>query len=83
MSQFKTILKSEAIMKKSKFKPQFLVDETGKTTAVLLDVNAYEALLEELEDAHDIKRAQKIMSKKPKFHSLEDVEKSIASKSKR
>ena len=53
-------------MKKQKFQPKFLVNEDGKTVAVQLDIKAYEAFLEELEDLHDVKRAEKIIAKKPK-----------------
>jgi PHD/YefM family antitoxin component YafN of YafNO toxin-antitoxin module len=69
-------------MKKQKFQPKFLVGEDGKVFAVQLDVAAYEALMEELEDMHDIERAEKIMAKKPKMHTLEEVKKSLLIKGK-
>lgn len=69
-------------MKKQKFQPKFLVNEEGKRVAVQLDINAYEALLEELEDSHDVKRAEKIMAKKPKTHTLEKLERSFLGKRK-
>jgi PHD/YefM family antitoxin component YafN of YafNO toxin-antitoxin module len=34
---------------------RFVVDEHGKRTAVLLDIEAYEALLEVLEELEDIR----------------------------
>ena len=36
-----------------KAKPKYVVDEHGKKTAVVLDVAAYEALLQHLEDLED------------------------------
>jgi hypothetical protein len=67
-------------MKKQKFQPKFLVNEAGKTVAVQLDIKAYEAFLEELEDAHDVKRAEKIIAKNPKTHTLKELEKSLLGK---
>ena len=64
-------------MKKLKFQPKFLVNEEGKRVAVQLDIKAYNALLEELEDYHDVRRAEKIMGKKTKTHTLEELEKSL------
>jgi hypothetical protein len=62
--------------KQKKFQPRFLVDEVGKTVAVQLDIKAYEALLEELEDAYDIKRAEKIIAKKTKTYTFAQLERS-------
>ncbi|KKQ32787.1 MAG: hypothetical protein US49_C0005G0006 [candidate division TM6 bacterium GW2011_GWF2_37_49] len=69
-------------MKKQKFQPKFLVNEGGKTVAVQLDIKAYEAMLEELEDAYDVKRAEKIMSKKNKTHTIDEIERSFLGKRK-
>ena len=38
-------------------------------------------LLEELEDAYDVKRAEKIMAKKPRTHTLEELERALLGKS--
>ncbi len=65
-------------MKKQKFQPRFLVDENGKPVAVQLDIKSYEALIEELEDFYDVKKAEKILSKKTKTHTFEDLEKSLS-----
>jgi len=35
--------------------PQFLVDDLGNKTSVLLSISDYEALLEEIEDAEDVR----------------------------
>ena len=69
-------------MKKQKFQPKFLINEEGKRVAVQLDINAYNALLEELEDYYDVKRAEKIMGKKTKTHTLEELERSLLGKRK-
>jgi len=69
-------------MKKQKFQPKFLVDENGKPVAVQLDIKAYKALLEELEDLYDVRQAKKIMAKKPKTHTLEELERSLLGKRK-
>jgi hypothetical protein len=69
-------------MKKQKFQPKFLVNEDGKPIAVQLDIKAYEALMEELEDSYDVKRAEKIMAKKFKTHTLEELEQSLLGKRK-
>ena len=69
-------------MKKKKFQPVFLVNKEGTPIAVQLDIKEYEALLEEVEDAYDIKRAEKIIVKKGKTHTLEDLEKKFLNKRK-
>ncbi len=35
--------------------PQFLVDDLGNKTSVLLSISDYEALLEEIEDVEDVR----------------------------
>jgi len=69
-------------MKKEKFNPQFLVNKSGTPIAVQLDIKSYRALIEELEDKHDIERAEKIISTKSKYHSLADIEKKFSGKRK-
>ncbi|MBP6236620.1 MAG: hypothetical protein KA270_13940 [Saprospiraceae bacterium] len=41
--------------------PQFLVDDLGNRTSVLLSLSDYEALLEEVEDAEDTKLFEESM----------------------
>jgi hypothetical protein len=72
----------EKYMKKKKFQPKFLVGEDGKKVGVLLDIAFYEALIEELEDFYDAERAEKIMAKKLKLHTFDEVKKSLFSKAK-
>ena len=62
-------------MKKRKIKPNFLFDNAGKCIAVQIDIKIYEALLEELEDARDVKDAERIMAKKGKTRTLKEIEK--------
>jgi hypothetical protein len=69
-------------MKKDKFQPKYLVDKGGKTIAVQLDIKSYKALLEEAEDRIDVRRAEKIMAKKGKTHTLAELEKSLLKKKK-
>lgn len=69
-------------MKKQKFQPKFLVNENGKPVAVQLDIKSYEALIGELEDFYDVKRAEKILSKKHKTYTLEELERSLLGKGK-
>ena len=45
--------------------PQFIVDENGNKTAVILDLKFFNKLLEELEDLYDIAEAEKIIKKEP------------------
>ena len=70
-------------MKKQKFQPKFLVNEQGKPVAVQLDIKAYQALIEELEDTYDIKKAEEIMAKNPKTYTLKEIEATLLKKSKR
>jgi hypothetical protein len=62
-------------MRIRKIRPKFLFDNAGKCIAVQIDIKVYEALLEELEDARDVKDAERIMAKKGKMHTLKEIEK--------
>jgi len=42
---------------------QFIVDEKGNKTGVLLDINEYEELLERIEDAEAVKMLNKMREK--------------------
>ena len=50
------------------------LNKKGEKTGVILDIKLFEALLEELEDLYDIAHAEKILAKKGKKYSLEEVE---------
>lgn len=67
--------------KLEKFAPQYLVNEKGVRVGVQLSVKEFDALIEEIEDLHDIIRAEKIIKKRPKLYTLEEVERSILGKS--
>lgn len=61
-------------------KTQYVVDSKGKRTGVLVDIKIFERLMEELEDLYDITEAEKIIKKKGKRYTLEEVEKSLSTK---
>ena len=42
-----------------KIKPQYITDNTGKRISVVLSINDYKAILEELEELEDIKLYKK------------------------
>jgi len=63
--------------------PKFVVNEKGKRISVLLDISEFDALIEELEDLHDIVDAEKIIAQNPETHTLEEVERSLLRKNKR
>ncbi len=57
--------------KAKKNAPQFVVRD-GKPTAVILDINEYQQILERLEDSEDLKTLQKMRKKPLKFRKLEE-----------
>lgn len=59
---------------------QYIVDKKGQKTGVILDIKLFQALLEELEDLYDITEAERVIEKKGKEYTLEDVEKSLLAK---
>lgn len=69
-------------MKIKKINPSFVFDKEGNPIAVQIDIKIYEALLEELEDARDVKDAERIMAKKGKTRTLKEVEKFFLKKAK-
>jgi len=44
----------------------------GKPTAVFLDINEYQEMLERLEDVEDLKMLEKMRKKPLRFRSLDD-----------
>jgi hypothetical protein len=64
----------------SGIKAQYIVDNKGNKTGVILDIKLFDALLEELEDLYDIADAERIIKKKGKRYSLQEVEKILAKK---
>ena len=64
-------------MKKNKNEPEFIVDHTGKPTKVVLSINVYEKMLEELEDRKLGKIATKLLKEKNQFTDFAKIKKRI------
>jgi len=64
--------------------PQYIIDTTGKKKSVILDLKTFNLIVEELEDLHDIREADKILAKgkKEEGRTLEEIEKSYRKKNK-
>lgn len=58
--------------KKKKLTPQFLTDEKGKRTSVVIPLKQFEALLEELEELEDIRIYDIAKARNDEFIPLED-----------
>jgi hypothetical protein len=54
----------------------YLVNAQGKRTAVLLPIALYKRMLEQLEDAEDIRDAEEVM-KNPQFVPWEEAERQL------
>ena len=58
--------------------PEFVVDETGKRTKVILDIEDYEKLLEALEEAGDIRACDELKASNeeaiPLEQAIEEIE---------
>jgi PHD/YefM family antitoxin component YafN of YafNO toxin-antitoxin module len=60
-------------MKRStKKKAPDIVFRDGKPVAVILDIDEYQELLEQLEDKHDLKMLEEMRKRPLKFRKLED-----------
>ena len=59
--------------------PQYIVDNEGKKTGVVLDLKTFASMIEELEDLQDIVEAEKILAKggEEEGKTLEEIEKSL------
>ena len=57
---------------KAKRKQPEIIFREGKPTAVILDIEAYQEMLERLEDAEDLKTLTELRQKPLKFERLED-----------
>ena len=51
-------------MKIDQIKPQFITDENGKRISVILPMNNFRAIMEELEELEDIKQYDEAMKDK-------------------
>jgi PHD/YefM family antitoxin component YafN of YafNO toxin-antitoxin module len=58
-------------MKGGRSAPEIVL-RNGKPTAVILDIDQYEAMLEQIEDTADLKRLQRIRKGKLSFKTLQD-----------
>ena len=58
--------------RRGKRKAPEIVFSDGKPTAVILDINEYQEILERLEDAEDLKMLEDMRKAPLKFRSLED-----------
>lgn len=65
----------------STLNPQFIVDRSGKKTAVVLDIKDYETLLEEVEDLYLAMLATKALDEETELISHENVKKTGENKS--
>ena len=55
-----------------KKKPTEIIFRDGKPSAVILDIDEYQRMLELLEDAEDLKMLEAMRKKKLKFRSLDE-----------
>lgn len=59
-------------MGKTKKSPPEIVIKDGKPSAVIIDIDEYQEMLERLEDAEDLKMLERMRKKPQKFRKLED-----------
>ena len=64
--------------KSTKHKAPELVYKDGKPSAVIIDINEYQEMLERLEDADDLKMLKDMRKKQLKFRKLDDFLKETA-----
>lgn len=60
-------------------KPQYIIDSNGNKTGVVLDVQTFTSMVEELEDLYDIMQAEKILAQgeTEEGKTLDEIEESI------
>ena len=54
-------------------KQRFVVDERGRKTAVVLDIAAYQALMEHLEDLEDTLELDEAVRSSKSFRSYDEI----------
>jgi PHD/YefM family antitoxin component YafN of YafNO toxin-antitoxin module len=66
-------------MKKSSAlpQPQFIVDATGKKTAVVIDIDTFEKLMEKLEDLYLGTSAEEVLENETEFYDFEKVKRDL------
>ncbi len=57
---------------KAKTKPPEIVFRNGKPVGVILDIDAYQKMLERLEDMEDLKLLEELRKKPLRFRKLEE-----------
>jgi len=57
---------------KKKFTPQFLTDEKGKRTSVVLPLKQFEEILDELEELEDIRTYDAAKARREEFIPFDD-----------
>ena len=60
--------------------PQFLVNERGKKTAAVLDINDFKIIMKKLEDWHDILTIELVKKSKLPTYTAEEIEKEVLGK---
>jgi peptidoglycan hydrolase CwlO-like protein len=62
--------------------PQYIIDNKGKKTGVVLDFQTFTTMVDELEELYDILEAEKILAKgdEEEGKSIEEIEKSLNKK---
>ncbi len=60
------------------YPPQYIVDERGNKTAIVIDLKVFGKLLEELEDLYDVLEAENIIKEGGRTFTTEEVEKLCA-----
>jgi hypothetical protein len=63
-----------------KITPQYIINKAGKKTSVILDINEFENLLEQIEDIYFGSIAQKALKEEDEYIPHNDVKKKIARK---
>ena len=67
------MLKNKSLL--SKITPQYIVDKAGKKTGVILDIFAFEQLLEEIEDIYFGSIAHKALQEEDEYILHSNVKK--------
>lgn len=60
-------------MPETKSRRPDVIYREGKPTAIILDINEYEELIEQLEDAEDLAYIRELKKKELEFESLEGI----------
>ncbi len=57
--------------------PQFIVDQTGKKTGVIMNIETFEELIEKIEDLYFGALAHQNLQDKAKFQNFEEFKKNL------